>query len=117
HEWQGHCYNYVAIAKSWSDAEIYCNNQYGAHLVSIHSSAENSFVNGISGSYNVWIGLSDQATEGTFKWSDGSQVNYAHWDLGEPNGGGAENCGHLWSHSVTWNDSICSSKKIFVCKN
>ncbi|XP_072047015.1 C-type lectin lectoxin-Thr1-like [Amphiura filiformis] len=117
HEWQGSCYNYVAISLPWSDAEIYCNNQYGAHLVSIHSSDENSFISGLSGSDKMWIGLSDRATEGTFEWSDGSQVDYTNWHSEAPdNGGDGEHCAHIYDDFESWNDSSCFSKMIFICK-
>ena len=38
---------------------------------------------------NVWIGLSDRATEGEFAWSDGSSLDYEGWaDEGREFNGG-----------------------------
>ncbi|XP_072022953.1 C-type lectin BfL-2-like [Amphiura filiformis] len=117
HEWQGKCYKYVTIPKSWSDAEMFCSSHYGANLVSIHSSVEGSFVRELSTDpKDVWIGLSDTVTEGTFVWSDGSEKDYTNWMGGEPNAYGNEDCVHFWSVSDRWNDQACSYEKKFVCK-
>ena len=33
----------------------------------------------------VWIGLNDRQSESRFQWSDGTDVKYTKWDVGEPN--------------------------------
>jgi hypothetical protein len=62
----------------------------GGHLASITSAAEQSFVAGafLSGTADhsvYWIGLTDEAVEGTFVWSSGEPVAYTNWESGEPN--------------------------------
>ncbi|XP_072018497.1 uncharacterized protein [Amphiura filiformis] len=117
-DWNGHCYNYVASLKSWCDAEVYCCSQYGAHLVSIHSSEENDFVKGLIGSDRTWIGLNDKNTEDAFEWSDGTQVNYTDWRGNQPNNAdGGEDCAHFLDRpSKKWSDFKCHSEMKFVCK-
>ncbi|XP_072046700.1 C-type lectin mannose-binding isoform-like [Amphiura filiformis] len=121
-EWNGNCYNYVNISKSWSDAEMYCISQYEAHLVSIHSSAEHIAVKEHIGDNDAWIGLSDQTTENTFKWSDGTQYDYTNWYPGEPSSqyltaqSDIEDCVSFRDTSGVWNDLPCTEKKKFVCK-
>ena len=40
-----------------------------------------------------WIGLSDNASEGTWRWMESHQTaNYTNWWPGEPDGGGSGNC-------------------------
>ena len=38
---------------------------------------------GLSDNQFYWIGLSDLEREGTFRWVDGSPLNYTSWAPGE----------------------------------
>lgn len=71
------CYRYITHNKYWQEAEAECNKlspsgQF-AHLVSINSAQENSFVHALfreegGAKHNAyWIGASDTYSEG--KWS------------------------------------------------
>ena len=65
---------------------------------------------------NMWIGFSDQAEEGTWRWMDGTNSTvYLHWHDGEPNGDTSENCAHMRSDGE-WNDLDCTQRKPFMCK-
>ncbi|XP_072023076.1 neurocan core protein-like [Amphiura filiformis] len=121
HYSQGNCYIYVSsITRSWSGAETYCSRVYGANLVSIHSSEEQSFVKElITESALTWIGLNDRTTEDSFKWSDGTQNDYNYWNPGEPNNAhDTEDCVAVLTNSASmkWNDVSCTLDKRFVCK-
>ncbi len=64
-EWklfEGHCYLLVKKYVNWTEGEKDCKNQ-GAHLASIHSAAENSFIHSLAPSNNLWIGGTDAAVE------------------------------------------------------
>ncbi|WP_168215735.1 CARDB domain-containing protein [Roseimaritima ulvae] len=56
----------------------------GGDLVSIDSLAENELIHGTLGGSH-WIGFTDQASEGTYQWSDGSPVTFTRWASNEPN--------------------------------
>lgn len=60
----------------------------GGHLVSVGDAAEQSFVaNTFLPSFvspPVWIGLSDEAAEGTFLWDDATPFAFSAWLPGEP---------------------------------
>ena len=61
---------------SWSEAEIRCQAS-GSHLVSINSEEQLQEVKDALGGViaeSYWIGLNDQDTEGTYVWSDGTQL-------------------------------------------
>ena len=67
----------------------------------------------------VWIGLNDRSSEGTFRWSTGGYMSYSNWGSGQPDNDGSwfddENCVEL-NTSGRWNDLECSESHYFVCK-
>lgn len=59
---------------NYSDAQQQCVNK-GAHLVSINSVFEQSFVLSKLGTKkSIWIGLNDRTDEGNYVWTDQSAV-------------------------------------------
>ena len=101
---------YLAIAATtWSGAESFAV-QLGGHLVSINSQAEQDFVWSTFGQLGgidrrVWIGFTDNGTEGAFGWSDGSPAKFTNWNPGEPNNsGGVEHYAELLGSNGRWND-------------
>lgn len=96
---------------SGNAAQAYAKT-FGANLVSIQSQAENdalaaSLAKNFAGQV-IWIGLSDETTEGTFTWYDGAPVTYTNWPPGEPNDGGGtnEDCVQIFVDGK-WNDLAC----------
>jgi len=65
-----------------------------------------------------WIGLSDSAAEGSYRWeSDNSLVNYTHSKTDEPNdAAGAEDCVTVLGGAGYWNDYFCDLEKYFICE-
>jgi hypothetical protein len=89
----GHFY-YLLSSATWSQSEERAVS-LGGHLVSINDAAENqwvvdTFANYGGGNRPLWIGLTDQAGEGTFVWTSGEAVTYTTWNTatGEPNNSG-----------------------------
>ncbi len=79
----------------------------GGKLASIHSLAERNFLTsafaGALSSGGVFIGLSDEVTEGVFQWDDGTVVNYLSWNGGEPSNTSNEDWVEMGA-SGSWND-------------
>ncbi|XP_062444638.1 C-type lectin domain family 19 member A isoform X2 [Rhea pennata] len=121
-EYEGHCYRYFPINKTWAEADLYCAEFSigirSAKLASIHSR-----VPGIP--TDVWTGLNDLRQEGHFEWTDGSSYDYNYWDGNQPDDGihampAEEDCVQIWyRHSSalrSWNDNSCGRQFPFVCK-
>ena len=69
----------------------------------------------------MWVGATNAANKGTWKWSDKTRFNYTNWDTNadgddEPNNfEGDENCLEFRTDGK-WNDLKCSDFLHFVCK-
>ena len=81
----GHTY-YRLSHSSWKEAEAFAVDILGGNLVRINDELENTFVynNFVAEGGPVWIGLNDEASEGTFTYSNGEPVGYVNWGEAEP---------------------------------
>jgi hypothetical protein len=131
----GHVYEVVEYDEgdedpgvTWNTAQTQAASQtyngLTGYLTTITSAEENNYV-GSRLSEPGWMGASDSAVEGTWKWmggpetgqqfwsgaSGGSAVGgrYSNWSAGEPNNAGNEDCAQFLSGgSAQWNDLPCS---------
>lgn len=113
---------------SWFDARDAAaasqfNGAFG-HLATITSFGEDEFLrttfegniqirdfpHGLPGDF-VWIGLTDQDSEGQYTWITGEAFSYSHWASTEPNNLGDEDFVHIWrryengnNDGWSWND-------------
>ena len=98
--YNGHSYYRSTGSAYWTQAKSNCAAM-GGHLVTVTTSGENSFI------YNLWpsgwIGLTDEVTEGTWKWVTGETYSYTSWNSGEPNNAGNEDYVQFVG-SGKWND-------------
>lgn len=130
----GHYYEFVADPGiSWADAEIAAAGRtyfgWQGYLVTLTSQAEADF-SGSQAQGVGWIGATDDAVEGEWRWVTGpeagtlfwnggvggTEVTFAFWNANEPNDypdgfvtPGEENFAHITDPSVTvspgsWND-------------
>ncbi|MEO8698892.1 MAG: C-type lectin domain-containing protein [Kofleriaceae bacterium] len=99
---------------TWSAAEAACVADVpgATHLVVLSSSAEVDFVKTTLG----WVGLSDQATEGTFVNVTNEANDLRPFANGQPdNGGGDENCVQMKT-TAGLDDDQCNKKHAFQCE-
>lgn len=98
-------YFLTAEPLSWADAQAEAVARAG-HLVAINSAAEEELLKGRFGTTEeFWIGLSDEAVEGQFRWTSGEPVTYTNWAAGEPNNIGNEDWATINNPSQRgWND-------------
>jgi hypothetical protein len=108
--YNGHSYYRSTGTANWTTARSNCVAM-GGHLVTVTSSGENSFL------FNLWpsgwIGLTDEVTEGTWKWVTGETFSYTNWNSGEPNNSGNEDYIQFVG-SGKWNDLNNSSSLAYV---
>ena len=131
-----HDYVLCREMRSWADARAGCT-AIGMRLVRIDDAAENQWLfanaNVEQGrSSQVWIGASDSAVEGEWRWTDGDLFwlgangglaqngLFSGWYPREPNDvGGNEDCGSLETKSTApeWYDAQCSILSPFICES
>jgi hypothetical protein len=89
--YNGHAYK-LSNATYWTNAQAEAQ-AIGANLVTINDAAEQTFINTNfdANAQYYYIGLTDQAQEGQWKWISGETAPYTNWYPGEPNGGTGEN--------------------------
>ena len=102
---------------TWGEAEDWCLNNYGRHLVSIHNDSQNNAASDACD--DCWIGATcKESDHGDFAWSDGSAWDYTMWNDDEPNDvGNIEDCVHQWPLNKMWNDEPCDNLKRPLCGN
>lgn len=113
----GHVYEFCTLPEaeyesgpiSWQLAEHRCEWK-GGHLAVIESQTENFLLYNamkVKGYENAYFGYSNQDSEGSWKWVDGSQPSYTNWHAGEPNNqDGSEHYAMFYQKfdDGTWND-------------
>jgi cysteine-rich repeat protein len=123
HEFSGnhHCYvDFNVAIVTYSSALVSCDGK-GGKLVSITSQAEQDFVfNSVldkSIAHPRWIGLTDLATEGMYKWESSEPVAYTHWLSGQPdNFQDSEDCVEMFQGTGEWNDDNCTYEYEYICE-
>jgi hypothetical protein len=67
---------------------------------------------------SMYVGVSDEGTEGEWVWLDSTPLTYDPWADGQPdNHGIGENCvGIMWDGGEGWNDVPCSHRSAFICE-
>ncbi len=111
----------------WATARDRCEKE-GAHLATIVSDQENQAVfdalrnrTGVDSWVwfgGFWIGVTDEAKEGSFVHVDSSPLRYGNWAPNQPdNAGGVENCVESTFAGGLWNDLSCDWTLPYVCQS
>ena len=84
----GSLYRYSDYYPAWWQARTQAQSLCG-NLVTINSQDEQYWLahtfGSVDSSVPLWIGYTDQGSEGTFYWVSGENSTYTNWDQGEPN--------------------------------
>lgn len=101
------CYRLFPPVAAWQAGRATCQG-WGGDLAIIESLAEDEFVLA-NITLDVWIGASDQTTEGQMLWVDGEPVTFDHFPSGQPDDfGGNEDCVEKRLMGGFWNDRPCT---------
>jgi hypothetical protein len=119
--YDGRGYAFCELDLPWDVAEPLCA-AFGYEMVSISDADENSFVLDAIASYDPstdwWIGFTDDAVEGLFRWSDGTPVTYENWEPGQPNDFFGQDCAEIDAGDGLWNDESCLfTFQPYVCES
>uniref|UniRef100_A0A3Q1JHY8 C-type lectin domain-containing protein n=1 Tax=Anabas testudineus TaxID=64144 RepID=A0A3Q1JHY8_ANATE len=117
------CYFLFTETGSWTEGRQDCRTR-GADLVVIDSDEEQTFLSNLTDA-NVWIGLTDEEQENTWKWIDGTPLTLSYWEKNQPDNGagqakwGEEDCVHIrtgWKTKNNWNDRSCRASLHWICE-
>jgi len=116
----GHRYRLFTTVKTWTEAYAACA-RLGGHLVSVTTDAEGAFVTDMARrapNEVTWVGLTDEGSEGAFRWITGEPVTYTQWSDNQPdNNGGGENYVSIFrDFGYRWNDASNGWKSSYVCE-
>lgn len=135
----GNCYHAYAPSGaevSWASARAACESRgSGWDLATIRTPADQDFIEGLLDSTfptaQLWIGGSDQETEGAWIWvSDATQFwsgnhsgtevdgRFTNWKSDQPTGGTSQNCARVLPEDGNWlwADESCDQEFGFVCE-
>ncbi|XP_011608367.2 secretory phospholipase A2 receptor [Takifugu rubripes] len=93
-EYRGHNYRVISGNLSWYNAMVMCRENH-FDLVSIMDAYHQAFLTVLVNRLGAphWIGLHSELPGGiSYKWSDGSETVYTHWDAEDDEDALAEDC-------------------------
>ncbi|XP_043199958.1 C-type lectin-like [Amphibalanus amphitrite] len=124
--WSRHgdtCYLIPPRLASWPVAHHVCATlDSRARLASVHPDSRRfveSLVESFGASRGVWIGLARSQSIHEWVWSDGTPLDLARWEPGQPNNGDRERCAHHgWpgSSRTGWHDNHCTTELNLLCQ-
>ncbi|NWU97744.1 MRC1 protein, partial [Upupa epops] len=119
--WMKHgfyCYSVGQLPATFSEAKQICEANRG-YLTTVTDRYEQAFLTSVIGlnpAKYFWIGLSDTEEQGTFKWANGHEVTFTHWNAGMP--GREPGCVAMATGTSAglWDILNCEESNLFICK-
>ena len=117
----GSHYYYSNMSLTWFEADSLCNAN-GGDLVTIETQAENDFIQNITSSNTVYIGLYQDTLSPVYAepdsgwvWVTGDTLGYSNWKSNEPNNtNGDEHIAEFYGSTGQWNDQSGHNTKHFI---
>ena len=116
--YKGHLFRMFTPAKTWSAAKADCETR-GGHLATSTSEEKNEFLTTLTKGTSVWIGGTDEGTEGNWRWVTGEKWSYTNWHPAQPDNAGSRE--HYlqfnrWDKTSQWNDLPNHYLLPYVCE-
>ena len=111
------CYWLSNVRGPWNKSRKFCVS-HGADLVVVDSKEEMDFISRYSG--NIWLGATDEASEGMWRWVDGTVLSADNpsWRRGKPDGDMVKNCLRVREKpNFKWTDESCEARNYGLCEN
>ena len=110
-----HRYRSIATNASWFSQRTSCAAD-GGYLAIPDDLVELTAITTLAGTSPSWVGLTDDATEGTFVTVLGAVATFLPWDTGEPNDTpGAADCVRASpAHQLA--DDRCTTARAAICE-
>ncbi|XP_063063355.1 macrophage mannose receptor 1 isoform X2 [Engraulis encrasicolus] len=113
-----YCYLISAETKSFEEAKGACTSK-AARIVDIADRYENAFLISLVGlrpEKYFWMGLSNMRNPDHFKWSDGTNAKFTHFNIGMPDR--HQGCVAMLTGTGAglWDVLSCDSLQKYVCK-
>ncbi|CAL4207111.1 unnamed protein product, partial [Meganyctiphanes norvegica] len=109
------CLYFSKESLSWNDAKTACHAKQAR--LAILKDQPDTVAKYAKANYSAfWLGGSDAANEGNWKWLDGQPFDDQFpWSSGQPNSfGGDQDC--LLVHSAGFDDRNCPDKWGYICE-
>uniref|UniRef100_A0A8C5C6X2 C-type lectin domain-containing protein n=1 Tax=Gadus morhua TaxID=8049 RepID=A0A8C5C6X2_GADMO len=113
------CYRITNVLGSWNKSREFCVS-HGADLVVVDSKEELDFINSL---YNklLWLGATDEAGEGMWRWVDGTvlPLDNPSWRGGGPVGGEDKTClRRVLANTFewVWRNESCDETSLGLCE-
>uniref|UniRef100_A0A452UNZ5 Mannose receptor C type 2 n=1 Tax=Ursus maritimus TaxID=29073 RepID=A0A452UNZ5_URSMA len=115
-------YKFFEHHSTWAQAQRICT-WFQAELASVHSQAELDFLGhnlqklSRGQEQHWWIGLHTAESDGRFRWTDGSVINFISWAPGKPRPIGKDKkCVYMTASREDWGDQRCLTALPYICK-
>lgn len=113
-----HVYRLISGAATWDAQRTACAaDGANAYLAIPDDATELMGINSLAPALaDYWIGVTDQATEGTYLTVKGAAQTFLPWDSGQPNNINNADCVEVHQLNRTWNDTSCTGTSPAICE-
>ncbi len=116
----GVTFHLCSMPMTWHDAAKFCESQ-GHTLARVDNPQQAAALFRLATRQRKdkwWIGLSDHANEGVFRWADGKATEYTRWSKGEPDNSACnQDCAAINKRGGgKWHDTHCAMRHPFICR-